>query len=114
MKYLNKTLQTLPFYVPLSAHKVDSFTVNVEKDVITANIKSFYSEEALKAHDSQSLSQMSIVLKGKPEGDALDWVYEQLVSEGEEPTDYYNYSGSFGHSERNTFAGGEIKVVSED
>ena len=108
MKYINKTITSTPYYVPLSAHVVKSYTVNVEEGIITANLMSYFNEDAIKSPDAQPLGHYSIVLSGEVSGDTLDWVYQQLVTQAETTPNEYNYQGSFQLVSRNTFAGGVI------
>lgn len=111
MKYIKKAIASTPYYVPLSAHIIRSYTVNVHEDTITANIESYYDEAALKTADSQPLGQNSIVLVGEPVGDTLDWCYEQLVLTGEQHPHGHNFQGSFQMTDRNLFVGGEILTM---
>lgn len=111
MKYINKAITSTPYYIPLSAHVVKSYTVNVEEGIITANLMSYFNEDALKSPDVQPLGHYSVVLSGGVTGDTLDWVHQQLITEGASIPEEYNYQGSFQIVSRNTFAGGSVKEV---
>lgn len=111
MKYINKSITSTPYYVPLSAHVVRSYTVNVDKDVITANLMSYFNAASLENRDVQPLGMYSVVLSGKPTGDTLDWIHDQLTQEGESVENEYDYQGSYQMVDRNTFAGGAVETA---
>ncbi len=106
---IQKTIVAQPYYIPLSAHRLVSYTVNVEKDVVTANLQSFFSVEAIN-HNAQPLAQYSVVIKGEPAEDVLTWLGQQLVTTDnvERVSNEYDYPGSYQLADRFTFAGGEI------
>lgn len=105
---IKKSIIAQPYYIPLSAHRLVSYTVDVENDVVTANLHSFFNIEAIR-HHAQPLAQYSIVLKGKPDQNVLAWIGTQLAAEtGERVENEYNYQGSYQLADRFMFAGGEI------
>ena len=111
MKYINKKIISTPYYVPLSAHVIKSYTVNVDEDIITANVLSYFNADALNSPDVQPLAMYSVVLNGKPTGDTLDWLLAQLTQEGESVANEYEYQGSYQIISRNTFAGGAVETA---
>lgn len=106
---IEKTIIAQPYYVPLSAHKLVSYTVNLDEDVVTANLKCYFNKEAAKKADAQPLAQYSIVVKGKPTEKVVEWIGQQLIAtEAERVDNEYNYPGAFQIGDRLTFAGGEV------
>lgn len=110
MKYIKKSIVSTPYYVPLSAHVIRSYTVNVDENVITANIESYFDEATLTQEDVQPLAHNSVVLVGTPAGDTLEWAYEQLVSGGDAHQNEYNFQGTFQMADRNLFEGGALQI----
>lgn len=105
---IQKTILAQPYYIPLSAHRLTSYTVNVEKDVVTANLQSFFSVEAINCN-AQPLAQYSVVIKGTPDEDVLNWLGQQLIIDNaERVSNEYDYPGSYQLADRFMFAGGEI------
>lgn len=112
MIYLKKEVSSKIYNAPASAHKIDSFNVSLKAEVITANIESFYDEAALIAK-ATPLAQYSIVIGGKPEGDAEEWIYSQLALGGDEVERQFNHPGTYPISDRNLFQGGVVELLEE-
>lgn len=105
---IQKTFVSQPYYVPLSAHKLVSYTVNLDEDVVTANLQCHFNKDAID-HGGQPLAQYSIVIKGKPTENVTEWLGQQLIAtEAERVDNEYNYQGGYQIGDRLMFAGGEI------
>lgn len=105
---IQKIIMSQPYYVPLSAHKLVSYTVNIDNDVVTANVASYYNKDAID-NGGQPLAQYSIVIKGKPTENVLEWVGQQLtLTDAERVPNEYNYQAGYQIGDRLMFSGGEV------
>lgn len=105
---IQKTFVSQPYYVPLSAHKLVSYTVNLDEDVVTANLQCYFNKDAID-DGGQPLAQYSIVIKGKPTENVTEWLGQQLIAtEAERVDNEYNYQGAFQIGDRLMFAGGQL------
>lgn len=109
--YIEKTVTVPPYYIPLNAHRLDTYTVDVVNGVVTAVVSSFYEKDTIQTNDSQPLSKYSIVMKS--DGSFIDenWVLTQLVNGGEEVPNAYNYHVMHHLVDRNFFKDGVVKTI---
>ncbi len=106
---IEKQVLSTPYYVPLSAHKIKAYTVQVDDDVVTVTVASYFNKEALSHAEAQALATYSVVLKGKPTGDTLAWIAEQLIAtDAERVENEYNYQAGYELADRFMFAGGKV------
>lgn len=110
--YIKKPFINQSYGIPLSIHKLSSFTIFPESKVVTANIESYFNEEGAVSDEVQPLSRFSTVVKGvapDSEEDLTKWLGKELVkADAEVVEEDYHYPGIYQPAPRNILEGGEV------